>query len=136
LNFLVFFPLFPCLCLFASFYFYYVFHFGFPPPPPPRIYIFSNSFNSCVFKNTFCIFIFIMYVRCFFLLIRTLKLLSSNTCLYLWIRLCGMTKDEFVIKIIHLHILATTIVHISPCSKGDQRRCNLLPSLRYYKWNS
>jgi hypothetical protein len=121
--------IYPCLCIFPIFLFIMCFILVFFS----YSMFFFNLFQfACFFKTDIYIYIYIKFVCCFFLLMKTWKLLFSNACLYLWIKLCGTTKDEFVINIIHLHILATTIVHISRFYKGDQRICNLLPSSWHY----
>jgi hypothetical protein len=80
------------------------------------VLVFSNLCSFLFFKFyelvcvCVCFFFFIYYIiflkkiLCVLLLIKTLKPLFINACLYLWIRLCGTTKDEFMINIIHLHI--------------------------------
>jgi len=90
--------LFSCLWLLMHFK-NYVFYFGF---------FFNLSFFSSKFMSLWGFFFFLhiyyVFVLFFFLLIKTLKPLFTNACLHLWIRLCGTTKDEFMINIIHLHI--------------------------------
>jgi hypothetical protein len=96
------FVFFPYLCpFFAKFKYMSLFKF------------FSFQFMVFFPKNQlicsfYFVFIFIFACACacvcVFLKIKTYKLLFTNACLYLWIKLCGTTKDEFVINKTHLHM--------------------------------
>jgi hypothetical protein len=67
-------------------------------------FIYFLFFKISQFVCFLSLYIYVCVCVYCFLLIKTLKSLLTNACLYLWIRLCEITKDESMINVIQLHI--------------------------------